>query len=137
MLIKEAMKTPPRSIAPSNTVAEAARVMDKECIGSLPVVKDGKLVGILTDRDICCRAIGQGRDPQRTSVRTIMSRDVVTCFDDQDLHDAAAVMERRKVLRVPILDRTKRLVGIVTLADLSHRVGPELTAEVEGNVTWR
>ena len=137
MLIREAMKTPPRSIAASSSIAEAARVMERECIGSLPVVKNGKLVGILTDRDICCRGIGQGHDPKRTSVGKIMSRDVVTCFDDQDLHDAAAVMERKKVLRVPILDRAKRLVGIVTLADLSHRVGPELTAEVESNVTWR
>ncbi len=136
MLIKDAMRIPVFT-RPETTITEAAKQMDKHNVGALPVVKDQKLIGIVTDRDICCRALGRQLDPASTYVEQIMTKNVLTCYEDQDLYAAAVVMEHNKIRRVPVVDRRHHLVGMITLADLSHHVGSELTAEVESNVTTR
>jgi CBS domain-containing protein len=137
MMIKNAMTGPARSIGPQCTAAEAAAVMNREAIGVLPITEGGKLLGIVTDRDICCRMVAKGLNPNTTRVDEIMSEPVATCHEDQDLYDAASLMERKRILRVPVLDREDRLVGILTLGDLSRRASPDLTAEVESIVSWR
>ena len=89
MLVKEAMSTKIETIAPNTTVQECARKMDQTGIGLLAVWENGKVIGVLTDRDICCRAVAGGRDPATATARDIMSRNAASCFEDQDCTEAA------------------------------------------------
>ena len=135
MLVREIMTKNVTCIEPKTTLAEAAKIMQKRDIGALPVAEKDGLIGIVTDRDICCRAIAQGLDPATTPVEKIMSRKPSTCFDDQDLPAAAKLMEQKQIRRLPVLDHTKHLVGIMTVGDLSHHASQKLLAEVEDRIT--
>jgi CBS domain-containing protein len=112
-------------IAPTATVREAARKMKALDVGSLPVCDGRKLQGVVTDRDLTLRAIADGRDPDATSVRDVMSAGIVTAFEDDDVKAAAAVMQREQIRRLPVLDRAKQLVGIVSLGDLAVEAGDD------------
>jgi CBS domain-containing protein len=92
-------------------------------VGPLPVCDGAQLVGMLTDRDITIRATATGRDPNTTRVHEVMTPEVVYCFEDQDVEIAAQMMEMRQIRRVPVLNRGKRLVGIVSLGDLAVETG--------------
>jgi CBS domain-containing protein len=116
-------------VRPAETLQEAARKMKLLDIGPLPVCDGDKVVGMLTDRDITIRATAEGLDPKHTKVRDIMSKDVITVQDDQDVKEAAELMQARQVRRVLVLNRDKRLAGIVSLADLARHVkDPKVTA---------
>ena len=127
MKINEIMTRNPEYIGPDEILARAAARMRDLNVGSLPVCKDGRLVGVLTDRDVAVRAVANGLDPQ-TSVRSVMSRLVTYCFDDQDQEVAASLMETNRIRRLPVLDRHERLVGIVSLGDLAVRTHHEKMA---------
>ena len=88
-------------------------------VGMLPIRDGDRLVGMLTDRDITLRATAEGRDPTKTRVREVMTPEVVYCFEDQDVSEAAKLMQEKQIRRLPILNREKRLVGIVSLGDLA------------------
>jgi FOG: CBS domain len=104
----------------TENIAEAAKRMQQLNVGSLPVVGDNhKLVGIITDRDITVRATADASDPSATIVRDIMTPHVTFCFDDQNLGEAAHLMEEKQVRRLVVLDREQHLVGIVSLGDLA------------------
>jgi len=90
-------------------------------VGILPVCKDEELIGAITDRDIAIRGVAEGCDPKTTPVREVMSRVIVYCFDDQDVKDAAEMMEKNRIRRLPILDHQQRVVGIISLGDLALR----------------
>ncbi|HSF21348.1 MAG TPA: CBS domain-containing protein [Burkholderiales bacterium] len=120
MLVKEIMTPGADSVGPGQTLQEAARKMRDINIGSLPVWEDGQLLGMITDRDICCRAIAEGRDPTRTTVRDIMSRNVACCFSDDDIADAAQLMERKRLRRLAVLNRDRTMAGFLTVDDLAH-----------------
>jgi CBS domain-containing protein len=127
MKINEIMTPNPEWIGPDDTLAHAAATMRELNVGSLPVCKDGRLVGLLTDRDIAVRAVANGLDPQ-TSVRPVMSRLVAFCFDDQDQEVAASMMETNRIRRLPVLDHDEHLVGIISLGDLAVRSPQEKMA---------
>src|SRR5262245_51883794 len=110
-------------VHPDATLTEAAKKMSQLDVGPLPVCDGERLVGMLTDRDIITRATAQGCDPNTTKVREVMTSEVVYCFEDQDVAMAAQMMEVRQIRRVPVLNRDKRLVGIVSLGDLSTETG--------------
>ena len=113
-------------VVPSNLLLkEAAEKMQKLDVGTLPIRDGDRLVGILTDRDMTIRATAHGRDPTRTEVREIMTPQVIYCFDDQDVAEAAKLMQEKQIRRLPILSRDKRLVGIVSLGDLAVRSSEE------------
>ena len=100
-------------------------------MGVLPVCNGDRLVGMLTDRDVTIRVVADGRDPKTTTVEQAMTRQVVYCFEDQDIEEAERVMEKHQIRRLPVLDRDKRIVGIVSLGDLAvkndeNRAGTEL-----------
>jgi CBS domain-containing protein len=100
-------------------------------IGPLPVCDGDRVVGMLTDRDITVRAVAEGRDPRTTTVRDVMTPDLVYGFEDQDIQDATRLMEQHQIRRLPVLNRAKRLVGMVSLGDLAVRAGnPPLAGEV-------
>jgi CBS domain-containing protein len=123
--IAEVMTDRPRAVTPDASVREAARLMEEEDVGSLPVVRDGaRLVGIVTDRDIAVRAVARGLDPEQTSVDEIASKEVYALTPDDDLDDALATMARAQVRRVPVVVRENELVGMVSQADVA-RVGKE------------
>ena len=107
------------AIAPKRSIQEAAEQMRSLDVGVLPVCDGDRLVGILTDRDLAVRALADGRDPKSTPIEDIMTRQVVYCFEDQDIEEAERVMEKNQIRRVPVLDRDKRIVGIVSLGDLA------------------
>lgn len=135
MLVRDVMTKDVACVSPSTTITEAAKLMRDRDIGALPIAEKNGLIGIVTDRDICCRAIAQGLDPETTTVSEVMSRNVATCFEDQALPEAARIMEERRVRRLPVTDRKRKLVGIMSVGDLSQHAGHELTGEVEERIT--
>jgi CBS domain-containing protein len=129
--INEVMTDRPRAVTPQTSVREAARLMEEEDVGSLPVVDEGvRLVGIVTDRDIAVRVVGGGRDPEATRVADVASTDVVTLTPDHDLDEALQVMARAQVRRVPIVVRENELVGMVAQADIARAGKEKTTGEV-------
>jgi CBS domain-containing protein len=106
-------------IALETSIEEAAMQMRSLDVGVLPVCDGDRLVGMLTDRDITVRVVADGRDPKTTTVEEAMTRQVVYCFEDQDTEEAERIMEKNQIRRLPVLDRDKRVVGIVSLGDLA------------------
>ena len=104
------------------TIEQAARMMAGLDVGVLPVSENNRLVGMITDRDIAVRAVAEGMGPQ-TKVREVMSRDVKYCFADQDIEDVSGNMAEIRVRRLPVLDRDKNLVGILSLGDVAVTSG--------------
>ncbi|MDF3055913.1 MAG: hypothetical protein K0R17_128 [Rariglobus sp.] len=109
----------PRCVSPTDTLAQAALILRDLDVGALPVCDQDRITGIITDRDITIRAVADGRDPTRTTVREIMSTDISFVFDDQDVEEAVQHFENEQIRRLPVLNRQKRLVGIVSLGDLA------------------
>ncbi len=119
MLISEIMTREVASIGPDDTLQLAAAKMKDLGVGPLPVCENQSVVGMVTDRDIAVRAVAQGLDPTTTRVRAVMSSEIVCCYCDQEVDVAARLMELKQIRRVMVMDRDKKLVGIVTLADLA------------------
>jgi CBS domain-containing protein len=104
------------------TIAEASRLMAEHNVGALPVLDNfGRLSGIVTDRDVCCKAIGQGKDIQ-APVTEIMSRPVHAVHPDSDLREVERMMQQYRVRRVPVVDDQQQLIGFISLADLAKKV---------------
>lgn len=119
MKVSECMSTDVQICAPDDTIRDAARIMRDIDAGVLPVGANDRLIGMITDRDIAIRAIADGMGPD-TLVAEVMSKEVHYCFDDQDIDTVSEQMGDLKVRRLPVLNRDKRLVGIVSLGDLSQ-----------------
>jgi CBS domain-containing protein len=107
------------SVAPTQTLREAAQMMRQFDVGPIPVCEAGRVVGLLTDRDITVRAVAEGRDPNTTPVAAIMSRDIAFCHPEDEVKDAAKLMADKQIRRLVVLDRDLRLAGIVSLGDLA------------------
>jgi CBS domain-containing protein len=129
--IKEIMTRDPVVARPDATLREAAQMMRELDSGVLPIGEDDRLLGMLTDRDITIRATAEGKDPNSTPVREVMSPEVVSCFEDEDEREAADKMEKHQLRRLVVLDRNERPVGIVSLGDLAvYTTDDRLTGEV-------
>lgn len=111
-------------------VSEVAKMMQKDDIGAIPVGKDDKLIGMITDRDIALRVVADGRDPAKTTVEQVMSKGIVFCRTHETVEDAIHLMDQKKIRRLPVIDENKRLVGMLSLGDVSHSVGRELSGEL-------
>jgi CBS domain-containing protein len=131
MILSEVMTRQLQTISPDATVQEAAEKMRSFDIGILPVSENHKLVGTLTDRDISIRAVARGRDPWKTKTREIMTTEVVTCYEDQPVEDAARLMEKNHLHRLLVVTREDEPVGIFSIGDLAVQSGNDcLTGEV-------
>lgn len=119
MQIREVMTSDVDLVDPDTPIREAARLMRDDDLGALPVGENDRLVGMITDRDIAVRGVAEGRDESAT-VGDVMSNEIFYCFADDDVEEAASKMATRQVRRLPVLNRDKRLVGIVALADISR-----------------
>lgn len=115
-------------VAPTDTIRQAARTMDDLDVGAVPVCEGTKLVGIVTDRDLALRAVALGKPPDSTPVSQVMSADLRWCYDDQAVEEVMEEMSGWQIRRVPVLDREKRLVGIVSLGDMAERGGADADA---------
>jgi CBS domain-containing protein len=120
-------------LEPDMTLRDAARRMRADNLGAYPVGERERLIGMVTDRDIVMRGVANDRLPSRATVREVMSEQVFFCFEDDDVEDAAALMARHQVRRMPVLDRDRRLVGMLALADLG-RSGVEAAREALSGV---
>lgn len=131
MKIKEAMTTNVRIAKPDQTIREAARAMAEVDSGVLPVGENDRLIGMITDRDIAVRGVGEGPE---TSVREVMTDHVDYCFEDQDIEEVTKNMASIKVRRLPVLNREKRLVGIISLGDIAQS-GEARTDQALGKIS--
>lgn len=129
MKVQDIMKSPVETTAPAENTKEAAERMHDKHIGSLPVVDNGQLVGIITDRDICVRVTATGRDAVSTRVKEVMGKAVATCFADQDVNDAAKIMIDHHIRRLVVLDRNQVISGFLSVDDLA-RASHELASQV-------
>jgi CBS domain-containing protein len=120
MQVSEVMSTSVQLASPDDTLQAVSQSMADINVGALPVGDDGRLVGMITDRDIVVRAISRGLDPARARVRDVMTDEVIFCYEDDELEDVSAKLADLQVRRLPVLDANKRLVGIVSLGDISQ-----------------
>ncbi len=123
MKVSEVMTRDVKLVSPEQSICEAARMMAECDAGALPVGEDDRLVGVVTDRDIAIRAVAENRGPE-TPVGEVMTKQVLYCFEDESIDHVAQNMGEQQVRRLPVLDREKRLVGIVSIGDLSRRAKP-------------
>lgn len=128
MKVSECMTREVELTSPTDTIQQAAKLMAQIDAGILPVGDGDRLVGMLTDRDIAIRGVAEGRDPD-TPVREVMSAEVRYCFEDDDVAAAADNMAELQVRRLPVISRDKRLIGIISLADIAREHEPKNTGE--------
>jgi CBS domain-containing protein len=133
MQVRDAMTRDVRLASPHQTLTDAARMMAEADIGCLPVGDDNRIVGMITDRDIVVRALAQGRDG-RSLVGDVMTKSVKYCFEDEDMDEVLANMGEVKIRRVPVVDREKHLVGVLSLGDAARIHSPEAAGMALGSV---
>jgi CBS domain-containing protein len=130
MICSEIMTTNPECCLPTDPVMKAAQLMKSEDVGPIPIVedKDGKkLAGIVTDRDLAIKIVAEARDPKTTPVEAVMTEDVVTCKATDDLKKALRLMEDHQIRRIPVVDKSDHLLGIIAQADVATRLASPQT----------
>jgi CBS domain-containing protein len=130
MKVKQAMHKGAVWVDPSTPLNEIAKTMRKNDIGALPVGENDRLVGMVTDRDIVCRGLADGRDFGKLTARDVMTAGIAYCTEAEDVEDALRIMETKKIRRLPVINDKKRLVGMLSLGDISHACPNNLTGEV-------
>ena len=130
MQVKEAMHKGVECVAPEITVSVIATKMRDLDVGAIPVCEKDRLVGMVTDRDITCRAVASGSDLSKTTARDVMTKKVIYCRDTEELDDAIRIMEEKQIRRMPAIDEEKRMVGMLSLGDVSHATTQQLAGEV-------
>jgi CBS domain-containing protein len=135
MKIHEIMTQQVECIDPDTPIGKAASKMRDLNVGFLPVCDKDRLVGTVTDRDITIRSVAQGRDPRLAPVREIMSLEVFYCYEDDDVEHVAQTMQDKEVRRMLILNRQKRLVGVISIGDIAKASGEkQLAGETLGHI---
>jgi CBS domain-containing protein len=126
MKVKNCMHNGAQWVSPETTVKAVAKAMLEQDIGAVPVGENDRLIGMVTDRDIVLRAVANGEDVSALKARDVMTEGVIWCRDSDDISHAANLMQSKQVRRLPVIDKNKRMVGILSLGDLSH-AGTERT----------
>jgi CBS domain-containing protein len=124
MLVSDFMTRDVTVVSPNDTLQQAAKIMGQLDCGVLPVGENDRLVGMITDRDMAIRAVAEGKDPVRTRVRDVMTTEVRYCHDDDAISDATDIMAELQIRRLPVINRDKRLAGILSLADVARENEP-------------
>ncbi len=138
MKIKEVMSAHPACCLPSDTAQHVAKLMCDRNVGSMPVVIDQqsrKLVGMITDRDLCCSVLAQGLDPKPTSIEKFISTNPVTCRDGENVEKCERAMQEHQIRRIPIVDSEDRVIGIVSQADMALRDKPERVSKTVAEIS--
>lgn len=134
MPIKDIMTRNVKVVGPEEPIQRAAQRMAEENVGFIPVCDGGRVIGVITDRDVTIRAVAQAADARTTPVRQAMTEDVTWCYEDEDIDRTSQLMKEKQIRRVLVVDRNKRLVGVVALGDLA-REQPGQSNEVLGEVS--
>lgn len=127
-LVREIMTPTVEVIHPDDTLRLASEMMERQNVGALPVCEGDHLSGMVTDRDLIVRGIAMGMDPDQTPIREVMTEGIFFVFEDQSIRDAAELMQEIQIRRLPVLNEKKRLVGIVTMKDLSTESQKDILA---------
>ena len=134
MKVSECMTRDVKIASPRQTIREAAQMMADCDAGILPVGENDRLVGMITDRDIALRAVGRNLPPD-TPIRDVMSKEVLYCYEDEEIEHVAGNMGDQQVRRLPVLTREKRLVGIISLGDLAKNAGDSTVGHAVSDIT--
>lgn len=128
MKIKEVMSTNPACCTPTDTIQNVAKMMCDRNVGSIPVVDDQQsrtLLGMITDRDLCCSVLAQGLDPKTTRIQEFITYNPISCRDGENIDKCERVMQEHQIRRVPVVDGENRVIGIVAQADVALKEKPE------------
>jgi CBS domain-containing protein len=130
MKVKEAMHKGVDWVAPDTPLVDLAKLMRQHDIGSIPIGENDRLIGMVTDRDIVCKGLAEdGFDARRAIARDVMNPGIHCCSEDDDLAKAVRHMEALRIRRLPVINKSKRMVGILSLGDLSHSAPSDLLSE--------
>lgn len=132
---KDVMTPHVHCLGPESSLREIAAKMKEIDAGAIPICDKDRLVGMVTDRDIVVKTLGNDRDPDAVRAGDIMTSPIVYCFEDQDLEEIARIMEVKQIRRIVVLNRDKRLAGIISLGDISLKGGNEVSEELLENVS--
>ena len=138
MKIREIMSSNPVCCVPGDTAQKVAKMLRDENVGAVPVVEDQqshKLVGMITDRDLCCSVVAGGLDPKTTSIESFISAELVTCRDGDNLEKCEKAMQEHQVRRIAIVDGDGRCIGIVSQADLALKDKPEKVSKTVAEIS--
>lgn len=130
MKVKEAMHKGAEWVSPETPLAQLAKKMKELDIGSIPVGENDRLIGMVTDRDITCRAVANSKDISSLTARDVMSKGIIYCTDTEDLDDALRLMEVNRIRRLPVINDKRRMVGMLSIGDVSHATSREMSGEV-------
>lgn len=129
MKVEDVMHKGVTWVNPTISVAELAKKMNKQDIGAIPVGENDKLIGMVTDRDIVCRGLANGRDFKKLTARDVMSKGISYCRSDDDLDDAIETMSKKHIRRLAVIDSNKRMVGMLSLGDVARKADKQHCAE--------
>lgn len=130
MKVSEAMHQGVEWCAPDTTIQDIATLMREKDVGAVPIGENDKLIGMVTDRDIVTRGVARGYDLEKLTARDVMSEGIIYCFATDDLDNVIHFMEDKKIRRLPVISGEKRMVGILSLGDLSHAASRDLSGEL-------
>jgi CBS domain-containing protein len=138
MKIREVMTANPVCCVPEDTAQAVARIMKERNIGSVPVVTDQqslRLVGMITDRDLCCSIIASGLDPKSTTIEKFISLEVMACREGENIDSCERLMQQHQIRRIPVVDGEGQLIGIVAQADLALKDKPEKVSKTVAEIS--
>ena len=130
MKVKDVMHKGAGWVSPQTSLSQVAQLMKDLDIGALPVGENDRLVGMVTDRDITCRAIAGFQGVSKMTAQNVMSKGIVYCTAEEELEDALRLMESKKIRRLPVIDGKKRMVGMLSIGDVSHAAPRNISGEV-------
>ncbi len=134
MKVKDAMHAGTEWLPPTTPLVEIAKRMRDKDIGCVPIGDNDRLVGMVTDRDITLRAVAAGGDTTKMTARDVMTKSIIFCRESEELADAVRIMEQKQIRRLPVINDQKRLVGMLSIGDISHK-SREMTGEVMAHVS--
>ena len=130
MKVSEVMHRGVNWVAPDASLAQIAKIMKNDDVGAVPVGENDRLIGMVTDRDIALRALASDRDTASLTARDVLTKGIVYCRTDETVEDAIRLMESKQIRRLPVIDDKKRMVGMLSVGDISHHSGRELMGEL-------
>lgn len=137
MRVRDVMIPSPASCTPTTSLVQVAKMMVDHRCGEIPVCEGSRVVGVITDRDITCRAVALGRDPEATTARDIMTHMVVTVLPDETVNSAITLMRDEQVTRLPVIDREGRLIGMLSHTDIAAISSGSQLQKLERDIAQR
>jgi CBS domain-containing protein len=128
--VKEVMHKGAEWRSPDTPLSEIAKLMSEQDVGAIPIGENDKMIGMVTDRDMVCRGFSNGKDLSTLKARDVMSKGIFYCSEDEDIEEAVQMMQKNKIRRLPVINGKKRLVGMLSIGDLSHAAPSKLTSDL-------